>query len=142
VPFIDIFPGLSRTLSFNFHDLPGPGFFNIQDSAVNRHVPRVVFTKSLLGGKQFQAVGEVNCLFLRRRNIFHAGVNVVLLPYHDRSRSRPLPYLTFVVNVASKQHQAIRSPLCFPNKLEDKEISWKLLASFRSNGQRMLPRSV
>ena len=31
--FEDIFPGLSRTLSFNFQDFPGPGIFKkkIQD---------------------------------------------------------------------------------------------------------------
>jgi len=29
--FKDIYPGLSRTLSFNFQDFPGPGIFKKKD---------------------------------------------------------------------------------------------------------------
>jgi len=34
--FQDIFPGLSRTLNFNFQDFPGPGIFKKKNPGLSR----------------------------------------------------------------------------------------------------------
>jgi len=60
--FQDIFPGLSRTLSFKFQDFPGPGMFKKKNPGLSKRRGNPATNVDYTGWLQSQEQSELSSL--------------------------------------------------------------------------------